>query len=164
MIDALIITIAIVISLLGILGCILPALPGPPLSFIAVLIVQYFYDKPYTDKLIIILLIITVVVFALDYVLPLIGAKLFNASGQGITLGIIGMILGMIFFPPFGMIIGLFIGAIVGELMAGKEHSEALKVGFVSFLFTMLMMIIKLGLSGYMAYLVFSRIFIGFFS
>ncbi len=164
MIDVLIVTVAIIISLLGILGCIIPALPGPPLSFIALLIIQYFYDKPYTDRLLIILLIITVVVFALDYILPLIGAKLFNASGRGITLGIIGMILGIIFFPPFGMIIGLFIGAFVGELMAGKEHSEALKVGFASFFFTLFSIVVKLSLSGYMSYLVFSRIFSGFFS
>jgi hypothetical protein len=54
------------------------------------------------------------------------------------------MLIGMFFFPPFGVILGLLLGAIVGELISGKAKEEALKIGFISFLFSLLSIIIKI--------------------
>ncbi len=101
--------------------------------------------------------VITIVVTVLDYVLPLFGAKVYKASGYGIWGSIIGMIIGTIFFPPFGMILGLLIGAIVGELLAGKGGSEALKVGSVTFITSLLMILVKLAASGVMTYYFIAR-------
>ena len=91
-------------------------------------------------------------VTVLDYVLPLFGANVYTASGYGIWGSIIGMIVGTIFFPPFGMILGLLIGAVAGELIAGKEGSEAMKVGAVTFITSLLMIVVKLAVSGIMTY------------
>jgi uncharacterized protein YqgC (DUF456 family) len=96
--------------------------------------------------------IITALVYLLDYFLPLIGARLFKASKQGIWFSIIGMLIGIFFFPPFGMIIGLLLGAIIGELISGKAKEEALKVGFVSFVFSIISILIKIFLVGLMAF------------
>jgi len=85
------------------------------------------------------------------------GAKVYKASSSGIWGSIIGMIIGILFFPPFGMILGLFVGAVLGELIAGKEEWRALKVGTVTFVASMLMILIKLAASGIMTFYFFKR-------
>ena len=80
-----------------------------------------------------------------------------NYTKTGLFLMLIGMIIGTIFFPPFGMILGLLIGAIAGELLAGKEGSEAMKVGAVTFITSLLMIVVKLAISGIMTYYFIAR-------
>ena len=58
----------------------------------------------------------------------------------------------MFFFPPFGVIIGLLLGAIIGELISGKAKAEALKIGFVSFVFSLISIFIKIVLVSVMAF------------
>lgn len=62
------------------------------------------------------------------------------------------MLIGVLFFPPWGMILGLLIGAVSGELIAGKQSAEAFKVGFVTFAASMIMILVKLILSGVMTF------------
>ena len=135
------------LTVFGIVGCIVPGLPGPPLNYLALILVQIINHDAFTSKFLIWFGVITVVVYLLDYILPILGAKLYNASKYGIWGSIIGMIAGIFFFPPYGLIFGVLFGAIIGELLAGKNHSEALKVGFTSFVASMLVMVIKLAFS-----------------
>ena len=152
MIEIFLIIIALLIAIVGIIGCIIPAVPGPPLNFISLLILELAIEDAFSTEFYIIWGVITIVVTVLDYVLPLFGAKVYKASAYGIWGSIIGMIVGTIFFPPFGMILGLLIGAIAGELIAGKEGSEAMKVGAVTFITSLLMIVVKLAVSGIMTY------------
>jgi hypothetical protein len=62
------------------------------------------------------------------------------------------MILGIFLFPPFGMVLGLIIGAVVGELLAGKKAFEAMKIGAVTFLASLAMILVKLAVSGVLTY------------
>ena len=148
----LVIVLGFLLIILGFIGCIIPALPGPPLAFLALLILKLTESAIFTTNFIITMAIITAVVYFFDYLLPIFGAKIFKASKQGIWFSIIGMIIGIFFLPPFGVIIGLLIGAIVGELMAGKAKAEAVKIGLVSFLFSLLAILIKVTLVGIMSY------------
>jgi uncharacterized protein YqgC (DUF456 family) len=88
----------------------------------------------------------------LDYVLPIWGAKVYKASKYGIWGSVIGMLIGVFFFPPWGMILGLLIGAVIGELTAGKQSAEAFKVGFVTFAASIIMILVKLVISGIMSF------------
>ena len=97
--------------------------------------------------------VITIVITALDYIVPALGAKKFGASRYGFWGAVIGMILGIIYAPPFGMIIGAFLGAIVGEMLKGKQTYEALKAGWGVFAGIMFGIIIKLIASGVTFYL-----------
>jgi uncharacterized protein YqgC (DUF456 family) len=118
----------------GLIGCLLPFLPGPPLSFVALLIMQLRSDPPFTAKFLWIWAGITVVVSILDYVIPLYGI-------WGCT---IGLIVGL-FFPPLGLIIGPFAGAFVGELVGNSNTDQALKAAwgsFVGFLFGTLLKLV----------------------
>jgi len=151
-IETLLIIIGLLIAVVGIIGCIIPAIPGPPLNFLSLVVLELAIEDAFTSDFFILWAIITVVVTVLDYLLPIMGAKVYKASGFGIWGSIIGMIIGIFFFPPFGMILGLFVGAVFGELIAGKEEWQALKVGTVTFAASMLMILIKLAVSGIMTF------------
>lgn len=157
MIEIILIILGVLIAVVGIIGCIIPAVPGPPLNFISLLILELAIEDAFSIEFYIIWGVITILVTVLDYVLPLFGAKVYKASAYGIWGSIVGMIVGTIFFPPFGMILGLLLGAIAGELIAGKEGSEAMKVGAVTFITSLLMIVVKLAVSGIMTYYFIAR-------
>ncbi len=157
MLEIILIILGFLVAIAGIAGCIIPAIPGPPLNFVSLLILEIAIEDAFLMEFYIIWGIITVLVTVLDYVLPLFGAKVYKASGYGIWGSLIGMIIGTIFFPPFGMILGLLVGAVAGELIAGKKGSEAMKVGAVTFITGLLMIVIKLAVSGVLTYYFIAR-------
>src|SRR5665648_291836 len=147
----------IICTIIGVIGCIFPAIPGPPLSYAALILLQFAKEEPVFSKSFLVrFAIITVIVSLGDYFLPLLGARKYGIWGA-----ILGMRAGFIFFPPFGMVLGIFIGAIVGELIAGKENSMALKAGLVTFVGSMTAVFIKLSLSVVMAFYFFIYLFKG---
>jgi len=147
------IVLGIIFIIIGIIGCIIPGVAGPPFSFLALICLSIEKKwEPFSVKLLIILGVLTVVVQALDYLLPAMGAKKFGATKYGFWGAIIGMLLGIIFIPPFGIIVGAFLGAISGEIIAGKEASKALKAGWGVFVGVMVGMLLKLILAGIMTF------------
>jgi uncharacterized protein YqgC (DUF456 family) len=145
----------------GILGCILPVIPGPPLSYVGLLLLHFTERYSFTPKFLIIWAIVTVVVYALDFIIPAWGTKKFGGSKRGVWGSIIGLIIGMFFFPPIGIIVGPFLGAVVGELSLGKESGLALKAGFGSFLGFLTGTLLKLITSGMMTWYFFKLLIAG---
>ncbi|WP_321373549.1 DUF456 domain-containing protein [uncultured Draconibacterium sp.] len=150
--DILLIVLGSIFIISGILGCVLPIIPGPPLSYIGLLLLHFTERYQFSSKFLIIWAIITVVVYALDYLIPAWGTKKFGGSKRGVWGSIIGLVIGLFFFPPFGIIIGPFLGAVIGELTAGKESGEALKSGFGSFMGFLAGTLLKLITSGMMTW------------
>ena len=121
-------------ALTGLMGCIIPALPGPPLSFLALLVLSWAKDwEPFSPAFLITMGGVTLVIAILDYVIPLSGAKKWGASRRGVWGSIIGMIVGFFLFPPWGILLGGVGGALVGEFSAGKGGNRAIRasVGIV---------------------------------
>lgn len=145
--------VSILLVLFGFLGSVLPILPGPPLSFIGLLLFAFIrkFSPPLTPTLIVILLIFTIFVTIIDYLLPLIGAKRYGTSKWGIYGSVGGMIIGA-FFSAFGMILGAFIGAVLVEWFVSRKKRQALKAGFGIMVGSLFGMILKLTISGVMAY------------
>ncbi|HAH58291.1 MAG: DUF456 domain-containing protein [Lentimicrobium sp.] len=142
------ITLGVVIAIAGIVGCILPFIPGPPLNYIALLLLHFTMEPPpFTTKFLMVWLAITVIVTLLDYYVPIWGTRKYGGSNGGVWGAAAGLLLGLIFFPPFGMIAGPFLGAVVGELLTGKNSSTALKAGFGSFVGFLAGVIMKLAVS-----------------
>lgn len=154
--EAVLIILAILLLFAGLLGCVLPAIPGPPLSYVALLLVQWAW-KPFGTTTLIVFAIITIAVTVLDYVIPVWGAKVFGATKQGIYGSIIGMLVGT-FLTPVGMIAGLLIGAILGDVVGGRKLSDAVGSGLGTFIGTMAGMAVKLIVSGIMTFMVFFKI------
>lgn len=137
MIDILIYTIAIIISIIGIVGCVVPALPGPPLSYGALLML-YLLNNPndaITGRFLMIWLIIVGAVTLLDYVVQPYFTRITGGSKLAVRYSIAGMVAGMIFFPPVGIIAGSFIGALIAELLVNKKPLQnSLRAAFGAFL------------------------------
>lgn len=124
--------------ILGLVGCLLPILPGQPLALVG-LITAYFSDYCVISvKTLIICTIVTVIVTVLDVVAPIWFTKKYGGTKYGFYGATAGLIFG-IFFGPFGIITGPFIGALAGELLKDyKDLNKALKAAlgtFIGFLF-----------------------------
>ena len=118
--------------ILGIAGCLLPVLPGPPLSYLGLLAIHLTSKIDFSSKFLISWGIIVILVSILDYVIPIWGTKFFGGSKYGVWGSMVGLLAGL-FIPPIGIIVGPFIGAVAGEMLAGNKQN-ALKAGFGSFI------------------------------
>jgi uncharacterized protein YqgC (DUF456 family) len=151
--DTVLIVIAGVLMLAGIAGCIVPAMPGPPLSFLGLIVMEFTSAHPYSAGLLVFYALLTIGVTVADYILPMLGAKRFGSSKYGVWGAIIGLIVGPFIIPIIGVLIGPFIGAVLGEIMGDKKKFEdAMRAGLGSFLGLLSGMIIKLVLSLFMLY------------
>lgn len=131
--DIFLIILGIILLIVGFLGCILPIIPGPPLCYIAILILELTEKVDFSTQFLIIWAAIVIAIQIIDYFIPIWGTKRFGGSRWGTVGSAIGIIIGM-FFAPWGIIAGPFIGAVVGELLAGNESRIAFKAGFGSFI------------------------------
>ncbi len=134
------ITLAIILAIIGIIGSVVPGLPGPPLSWLGVLLAYLSHKLGGADMSLTFVLIwlgITIVVSVLDYTVPARFTKLAGGTKAGSTGATIGMIIGM-FLTPIGMIPCSLLGAFLAEwLQENKSIGGAVKsaVGtFIGFL------------------------------
>lgn len=145
--------IGFIFIILGLIGCILPVLPGPLISYLGLLIQQLQPgENPFSWKFLGVWALITVFVTILDLVIPAFGTKLYQGSRQGVYGSVAGLLIGLFFFPPLGIIIGPFIGAYLGELASGKNAAKALKSGLGSFLGFLTGTAAKIVVSGLLTY------------
>jgi uncharacterized protein YqgC (DUF456 family) len=143
------IVIGLLIALVGIIGCIVPALPGPALSFLSLIILSYAKNwVPFGIQFFIVMGGLAALVTFLDYVVPAGGAKKYGASKYGVTGSIAGMLIGFFFLPPFGIFVGAFVGALAGEMLAKRGTRDALRAGWGVFVGIMVGLGLKLAYSG----------------
>lgn len=150
--DYLLIGLGIVFMISGILGGVLPVLPGPPLSYIGILLLHFTENYQFSNRFLLFWAVITILVYLFDYIIPAWGTKRFGGSKRGVWGSIIGLIVGLIFLGPLGIIIGPFAGAVIGELTGGKDSASALRSGFGSFMGFLAGTIMKLITSGLMTW------------
>lgn len=142
--------------LVGLLGAILPILPGPIISWVGILILHFTEYAEYSTTFLVVTALIVIVITVLDYFIPIWGTKKFGGTKAGVTGSTLGLVVGL-FFPPWGLIIGPFLGALIGEIVANrKEFKKALKSAAGSFLGFLLGTGIKLIYCGVMVYYFFS--------
>ena len=132
--------VAIILGLIGIVGSFLPVLPGPPFSWLGMLLVFLWGggtngggDKM-SLTLLIVMLVVTIIVTILDYVVPAFFAKRGGASKAASAGALVGSILGMLLFPPWGIILGVGIGAFAGEIIANGMSEKAIPAAWNAFL------------------------------
>jgi hypothetical protein len=135
----------IILNIIGIIGVVIPALPGIVLNYISLVLLYIIKGEEALSLIILVTFgILTLLVTMLDYILPLLGAKRFGASRTGIAGAVVGMLLGIVFFPPLGIFFGLLIGAFAGELIAGKDQYQAFKAGMATFLGSLTSIAVKI--------------------
>ena len=111
------VVLAFLLLLTGLLGTVVPIIPGPPLSYIGLLLLQWSGYGGFSITFLLLWAGLTVAVMVMDYFLPAIMTKKFGGSRFAVIGSVLGLIIGMIFFAPIGMIIGSFLGAFAGEMI-----------------------------------------------
>lgn len=132
--DIILIVIGIILLIVGLVGSILPILPGPPIAYIALLLLQFTHKHPFSTTFLVLSAAVIIVVSILDYIIPTLGTKKFGGSTYGSWGCMIGTIAGLFLFPPLGIIIMPFIGAFIGEMIFDNQPQKALKAAFGSFI------------------------------
>ncbi|MCU4187642.1 DUF456 domain-containing protein [Flavobacterium sp. HXWNR29] len=124
-----------ILMLVGIIGSILPALPGPPISWVGILMLYLCESISINYWILAVTLLIAFIIGILDYIIPAKGTKYFGGSKYGIWGTNIGLVVGIFAPIPFGFLIGPFVGALVGELIYNsQEKGRAFKAATGSFI------------------------------
>ena len=131
--DYILLILGILFMILGIIGCLVPVLPGPPFSFLGLILLHLTRFGQFTIPTLITLGAIAMVVTVMDYIVPVWGTKKFGGSKYGTRGATVGLIIG-IFLGPMGIILGPLIGAFVGEMIFKDDIGYAFKAGFGSLL------------------------------
>lgn len=157
--DVLLFIIAAILMVLGLAGCFLPVLPGPPLSYIGLLLIHFTDKVQFSVRELLVWAFLVVLVQVLDYITPLLGTRYSGGGKWGSWGCVIGTLVGVFLFPPWGIIWGPFAGAVIGELTGGKKAEQALKAGAGAFFGFLFSVVIKVTLCGYFFYCFITALF-----
>ena len=135
----------------GVIGSIIPILPGPLLTYAGALVLYWFTDLPFSTTDVWVMGGVTLVVFAGDYLLQVLGVKKLGGGKMAVRGTIVGTLIGM-FFTPIGILIGAFIGAFLGARTETEDDGKALKIAIGSMVGFLLGTALKLTFAIYMIY------------
>lgn len=141
----------------GLIGAFLPIVPGLPLSYVGLIILQLLH-APFTVTFMLVWLgLVIIFSFVLDNVIPAWATKRSGGSAYGVTGSVIGLIAGL-FFPPIGFVVGPLIGAFVGEMISGQKSDRALRSALGAFAGFMVATGLKVMAAGMIAFYYFTNI------
>jgi uncharacterized protein YqgC (DUF456 family) len=137
--------IAIVLMAVGLLGTVLPVVPGAIIILAAAVLHQIMLgsERSLGWWNIGALVLLALLSYALEFAGGYFGAKRFGATKWGAFGALIGGIVGLFFSVP-GLIAGPIVGAIAGELVAGKRLVSAGRAGWGTLLGNLAGMVGKL--------------------
>lgn len=137
--------IAIVLFAVGLIGTIVPVLPGTTIILAAAVVHRIMLgpEKSIGWRALSILVTLTLATYALDFLGGYFGAKYFGATRWGTLGAIIGALAGL-FFGILGLFVGPVMGAVVGEFIGGKRMIDAGRAGWGSLLGNLAGMVGKL--------------------
>ena len=149
--DLFLIILSGILLISGLIGCIASKMPGTPLSYIGIIILQYSTIAEFTVHFFIQWGVIVIAVQGLDYFIPNWGKRKFGGSKKGVWGSMLGMLAGM-YFGTWGIVIGAILGAFIGELFAGKESNYAIHRAISAFSFFILGTISQIIVAGILLY------------
>lgn len=124
-----ILVVCLILVALGLLGSVIPGMPGTPLYLVAMLIARFCADVQMSSLELFVIFILVAATFAVDFFLPMWTTKKFGGTKAGVYGSIIGLLAGFFLPIPASAIICMFLGAIIGEIIAGQSNGVALKSG-----------------------------------
>lgn len=157
-----IIIVCSVLIILGLVGILVPMLPGTPLVFLGLLIYAAFTNfTSISIWAIVLFFMLTLVSLGVDYIAGLAGASKFGSTKWGFWGGIVGLLIGLIFSPFgfFSVIVGPLLGVILGELIGGKKLWESAKVGIGTLLGYLFAILFNLIIAGSMIFVFLRAVF-----
>jgi uncharacterized protein len=127
--------VAVILFAIGLIGTVVPVFPGTIIILAGAILhrVMLGPEKSISWWTIAILILLTLVAYALDFLSGYFGARFFGATKWGMLGALVGVVIG-IFFGIAGLFVGPVIGAIAGEFIAGKRMIDAGRAGWGSLL------------------------------
>ncbi len=133
---------------LGILGTLLPILPGTVIAFVGIALHKLLLgDASVSWGFVAFALFITLLTLWIDVWCTWWGARKFGATWLGAAGAVMGALIGMLFFSLPGLILGPIFGAILFELLASNDGSQATRAGFGTVVGSVVALVLKLGLT-----------------
>ncbi len=132
--DIILVSLAAFLIISGILGSILPVLPGVPICWLGLLVFYLAPSVPVNYWFLGITFFIAVFIYVLNLIIPAMGTKRYGGSKFGMIGATLGLVIGLFSPIPFGVIIGPFVGAFIGEIINKSNRKSALKAAFGSFI------------------------------
>ncbi len=134
---------ALLLMVVGVLGTVVPVLPGVPLIWITMLLFGVLEKFQRIDAAFLaVTALVTVAAEVTDHLTRAWGARRYGAGRAGTWGAVIGAVAGL-FFLPVGLLLGPFLGALVGELLAGRSVEDSLRAGWGGLLGTLGSIVVK---------------------
>lgn len=126
LVDSLFFGLIVVLMLVGLVGTVVPILPGIFMVWLGV-VVYVWRDNFETLSLTTFIIISLIVIFAglADLWLPIFGARKGGAAKRTILTGLLGAIIGSFIIPIVGTIVGYAVGVLLGEYHKRRDWNAA---------------------------------------
>lgn len=128
--DSIVLVLALLVMVVGLIGTVLPVIPGTVLIFLSALgyaLVEGFQTVGWPTLAV--LGVLALVATTADLWASSIGAKVGGASGWSVLGGMIGGLIGFLVLSLVGAIIGAILGVLLTELVRLGDWRKALKAG-----------------------------------
>lgn len=121
--------VTLLLMLVGVVGSVLPGLPGPPVVLLAAIGHKlWFGEASASVTVLVVMALLMIASLALDFVAGVVGARKLGATWRGMAGALIGATIG-IFLGPVALVAGPFVGAVLFELAGGRRLEEAGRAG-----------------------------------
>lgn len=131
----------------GLAGTVLPLLPGTVLVWGGIVLGAWIDDFTRVETTtVVVVSVLAVLAWALDYVAGLMGAQKVGASKQALLGAAVGTVVGL-FMGLVGVLFMPLVGAAIGEYLARKDQNRAVKVGVATWIGIMVGLIAKVVLA-----------------
>jgi uncharacterized protein len=139
--------LAVVLVIAGLVGIVLPALPGTILIFAGLLLAAWAdgFTRVGAGALTV-LGVMAVASYGVDFVAAALGVKRLGASSRAMTGAALGTLLGLFLGLP-GLILGPFVGAVLGELTMHRDFGRAGRAGVAAWIGFAIGMAVKVALA-----------------
>ncbi len=151
--EYLLLLVSLALIVIGVFGCVVKGIPGPPFSFLGILILNISQGGTIFSILPMVLGgVIVLMVWIPDFFVPWWHEKMYQISHTTTWGALLGMMAGFFVFPPYGIVVLIIIGSTIGEVIAKKEMRAKLAEEEFSIGSVMTAMITKLSVSAILTY------------
>lgn len=121
--------LAVVLTIAGLSGMLLPVVPGAPLLFLGLLFGAWAENFTYVGVwTLLVLAVMAGLTYVVEFVASILGVKKFGGSNRAMFGAAIGGVVGLFLGVP-GILLGPFVGAVIGELSLQCSLDEASRAG-----------------------------------
>jgi len=137
--------VSTLLVLAGLVGIVLPALPGTVLIFAGLWLAAWADGFAHVGAVPLVLLaLMTVATYFVDAAMMALGMQRLGASRRAMAGAAIGMLVGAFLGIP-GLIVGPFAGAVLGEMTVHRDIARAGRAGVAAWIGFVIGMAVKVG-------------------